>query len=116
MHKNIENLERIKKINKLIKNQQTGNSNDFALKLNICRRQLFNIIEYLRAIGAPIKYNKKMETFYYDNDFNLEIKYSVKIITNEKVKNIYGGEVFYDYLLKCNDIALKKIKLELPNT
>lgn len=88
MFNSINKLDRVKKINKLIKWQQTGNPEVFAGKLNIGRRQLYNILDDLKIMGAPIKYCRKRETFYYQNDFDLQIRFSVKIIKEEKDENI----------------------------
>ncbi len=90
----ILSLDRIKKINKLIKGQQTGTPDKFANKLNLGRRQLYNILDELKIMGAPIKYCRKKETFFYEDDFDLQISYSVKIVEDEETRNIYGGVTF----------------------
>jgi len=83
MLKSIFLLERINSTNKLIKTQKTGTPAIFANKLNICRRQLYNILEELKIFGAQIKYCRKKETFYYENNFDIQINYSLKVIKDE---------------------------------
>jgi predicted DNA-binding transcriptional regulator YafY len=87
----IKQMERINKANQLILNSNTGNPDDFAEKLNVSRSQLYNILEQFKDFGAPIKYNKKDETFYYETIFNLELKYSLKTITADEEKIIFAG-------------------------
>ena len=93
MFNNINHLERIKKTNKLIKEQQTGPPEIFANRLNIGRSQLYNVLENFKTFGATIKYSRKRDTFYYYNDFDLQINYSVKVIKEETITDIYGGSI-----------------------
>ncbi|WP_395057229.1 hypothetical protein [Flavobacterium sp.] len=72
--------ERINKAHKLILEEKTGTPEKFAEKLNISRSQLYNLIDKLKEYDAPIKYSKKTKNFYYSNTFDLELKYSFKII------------------------------------
>lgn len=72
--------ERINKAHQLILNENTGTPQDFANKLKISRSQLYNLINLLKEYNAPIKYSKKSKNFYYSIPFDLELKYSLKII------------------------------------
>ncbi len=87
----LKQMQRFNKVNKLIGSENTGNPEIFAEKLGICRSQLFNIIEQFKDYGAPIRYNKKNETYYYTTSFNLELKYSLKTITETEEKEIFAG-------------------------
>lgn len=84
-------IDQIKKTHKLILLEQTGTPEEFAQKLNISRSHLYNILESLKDFGANIKYNKKSESFYYTSPFDLELHYSLKIISNNETKEIFGG-------------------------
>ena len=84
-------MSRINKVNKLIVQQSTGNPDDFAEQLGISRSQLYNIIDQFKDFGAPIRYDKKNETFFYANNFELELKYSLKTISNDDEKIIFAG-------------------------
>lgn len=87
----IKQLDRIKKAHTLILQEQTGKPDKFAQKLNISRSHLYNIIENLKDFGAQIKYSKKTESFYYTVSFQLELSYSLKIISEQETKEIFGG-------------------------
>jgi len=87
----IKQIDRIKKTHNLIQKQQTGTPDQFAKKLYISRSHLYNVVESLRDCGAIIKYSKKSESFYYDTPFDLELHYSLKIISNDETKEIFGG-------------------------
>lgn len=78
--------ERINKAHKLIFEQKTGTPEEFAEKLKISRSQLYNLIDELKEYNAPIKYSKKITSFYYSKPFELEFKYTLKIIIDENSK------------------------------
>lgn len=102
----IKQLERLKKANLLIKSECTGNPDEFAIKLTISRSQLYNILEQLKDFGAPIKYNKKLNSFYYTTHFSLEINYSLKAILEDEQKTIFGGFSLRPILLDGTNIYL----------
>ena len=82
---NFEKLaERINKAHKLILEEKTGTPKEFAEKLKISRSQLYNLIDNLKEYEAPIKYSKKINSFYYSKPFELELKYTLKINIDEK--------------------------------
>jgi len=66
-----ERVTRLVDVHQLIKQKKTGMPIEFAKKFHISRSQLYNIIDELRDYGATVKYSRKHNTFYYDNDFEL---------------------------------------------
>lgn len=105
---NIRQIERMKYIHCLIKNECTGNPKEFASKLNISRRQLYNELELLKIQGAPLRYSRKNESFYYENYFELEINLSIKILNQKEIREIYAGNS--KKLLPCKVLAPGNIK------
>ena len=69
-----DTIERLERIHKLIQREATGSPEEFAGRLNLKKRQLYNILEEFRDYGACIKYNRMRATFYYDNDFEILVK------------------------------------------
>ena len=49
------------------------------------------LLNSLKEYDAPIKYCKKINSFYYSKSFDLELKYSLKITLDEENKEIFGG-------------------------
>ena len=68
----IKQLERLQKLDHLIKKECTGTPNDFAKKLGISRSHLYRLIEILKDYGAEIKYSRKQKNFHYTTPFNLD--------------------------------------------
>jgi len=67
----LERFARLVSVYLLIKQGKTGSPSDIAKKMRICRSQFYNIKEELEDYGAIIKYSRKLNTFYYDNNFEL---------------------------------------------
>ncbi|MCF6168470.1 hypothetical protein [Lutibacter sp.] len=92
--KTLKQLERLRKAHLLIQQEKTGTPREFANKLNISERQLYNITDYLKEIDAPIEYNRKTETYYYTASFDLLVNISVQVMVHNELRSIYAGATF----------------------
>jgi len=90
--KTLKQLERLQKAHKLILQESTGTPKEFAKRLYISERQLFNLLEYLKGIDAPILFSRKTNTYYYSYDFDLLVNVSVQVLANKELKTIYAGQ------------------------
>ena len=103
---NLKQLERLRKIHRLIKLECTGAPLELSKKLHISLRQTYLILEHLKDLEAPLKFNRRTKTYYYEYDFELTINISIQIIAREKLTTIYAGKTFSDYLFslqgKCS--------------
>ena len=90
-----QQIDRMKYIHHLIYNRATGNPARFAGRLQLSKRQLFNILEEMRIMGLDIRYDKKSETYFYNGNIYLDISYSFKKLSNSEVKNINEGGRFF---------------------
>ena len=87
----IKQIERIKKVEKLIHMESTGNPDEFAAKLKISRAQLYRILETMKLFGAPIKYSRLNESFYYSEEYEIKIEFRIIVLAENEEKIIYGG-------------------------
>jgi biotin operon repressor len=55
----------VKRGDSLINLECTGTAEEFAEKLGICRKSVFNLIDTLKENGAEISYSRSRRTFYY---------------------------------------------------
>jgi predicted DNA-binding transcriptional regulator YafY len=94
----IKELERIKRIDQLIRLESTGKAEDLARKLGVCRKQVYNIIEQMKDFGLEIKYNRDKETFYYAKPYKVNIKIEVRDMSEEELRNTDAG-MFISVLL-----------------
>ena len=89
--KTIKQLERIRKIHQLIKQEKTGSPKRLASILGISEREVYRIIEYFKEIGAKINFSRSLNSYIYEENFDLLVNISVQVIVNEELKTIYGG-------------------------
>jgi hypothetical protein len=89
----INEIYRIKTLHRLIQMQNTGTPDELAERLHICRRQLYNILDELKELGAEISYSRNNYTFYYKNDFDINIECNIHCIKKEQEKCIFGGNI-----------------------
>jgi transcriptional antiterminator len=97
---------RINKAHQLILEEKTGTPKEFADKLHISRSQLYNVLDLLKEYDAPVKYSKKINSFYYTKPFHLELKYSLITMLDEEKREIPGGNSFCPILLDGSNINL----------
>jgi predicted DNA-binding transcriptional regulator YafY len=69
---------RLEQIDCLIYKKSTGNPKVFASKLGISESTLYEYLNELKELGAPILYNKFKETYFYYEEGNLKIKFEKK--------------------------------------
>ncbi|NNK18879.1 MAG: HTH domain-containing protein [Maribacter sp.] len=92
--KTIKNLERLQQIHQLIEIERTGSPTELANKLRISQRLVYNLIEQLKDFKAAIRYDRGRKTYYYYEDFRLEVNISVSVMSNNEVTQIFGGSYF----------------------
>jgi hypothetical protein len=93
--KNLKKLERLQQLHQRIQNENTGAPLEMASYMNISERSIYNLIDELKILGAEICYNRTTKTYYYCNDFKIELNISLKVITEGDAINLYGGSYFF---------------------
>jgi len=78
-------------MNRLIKSGHTGTPSEFACTMGLSQSHLFRCLNDLQQFGLDIQYSRSMKTYFYGNDKELSISYSVKIIADGEAKTIFGG-------------------------
>lgn len=92
--KTLKNLERLQQLHNLIEAENTGAPADIASKLNISERLVYNLLEQLKDLEASICNDRKSRTYYYSNDFELQINISVSVMSNNELTEILAGSYF----------------------
>lgn len=85
-------IDRINLINKLIGNANTGSQTNLANRLNISVSRLARIIEYMKEQGAPIKFDRTQNTYYYEEKYFIHIHVEIVKINENELKQINAGE------------------------
>lgn len=89
--KPVDYFDRINKMNRLIKSGATGTPSEFARIMGISQSHLYRCLHELELYGIDIRYSRTIKTYYYGNEKELSICYSLKLIPDSKAKEILGG-------------------------
>lgn len=92
--KSIKSLERLQQLHQRIEQENTGTPNELSAFMNISERLLYNLIEQLKDINAPVCYSRSRKTYYYYNDFEFRVSISVVALTNNETIELFGGSYF----------------------
>ena len=68
----LEEIERLKRLDQLIRLKATGTPAQLASRLGVSERTIFNQIELLRSMDAPIGFCKTRESYYYEYEVRVE--------------------------------------------
>lgn len=69
----IEILEKLKRVDRLIRIKGTGSPKELAERIGVSERTAFQYIDWLKKLGAPIKYNRIRESYVYTEDGGVKI-------------------------------------------
>ena len=85
----IKRIQQIERINALIRRKGTGTPAELAKKLNVSERTVYNLIDLMIRMGAPIYYCNERKSFCYEYDVEFSIGFLPKDIDKNKIK---GGK------------------------
>lgn len=89
----LRSIERLKRMDDLIKKEMTGPSKEFAEKLGISRSMLMENLHEMKELGANIEYCYFRRSYHYVN------KFSVVIGEAERIKG--GWNHFLRKVFSC---------------
>lgn len=84
-------IERLKRMDDLIRRKATGSSEEFSRKLRISKSQLFEDLREIRELGGNITYCHVRKSYVYENDCKLILKFEENI-------QVKGGFVLHEAL------------------
>lgn len=88
----VRQIERLQLLNKLVREQRTGSPEELAERLGVSRAKLYLILAELRDEGVCIRYNKKQNSFIYEDCKGINLEFSFKVLCPEEENSINGGE------------------------
>ncbi len=87
----IKHIERLEKIDKLIRKRRTGTPEELARNIGVSRRQLYNYLDELRSYGVEINYFRVCQSYRYTSNTRLRINFECEVIDNNQIQNTAGG-------------------------
>jgi predicted DNA-binding transcriptional regulator YafY len=67
-----EYIRILKRMDRMIRSRSTGTPEDFARRLAISERTLYNYLSLMKELGAPIRYSRYSESYIYNEDGGLK--------------------------------------------
>ena len=68
-------LNLLLKLDLFIRQKGTGVPRDFARKLGISERSLYEYLKVLKDLGAPIKWSRSEQSYYYSVEGKFQISF-----------------------------------------
>ncbi len=95
----LEQIGRVHQLHKLIVCEKTDPLCELANRFHISKRQLYNVLDEFRYLGTEIAYGRVRQTFYYSNNFDIEISFKVSLLNSCEQKNVSCGERLFSAIL-----------------
>jgi hypothetical protein len=83
-------IERLQRIDSLIRRRATGSADEFAEKMGVSRSQLMQDLKELRELGAPIQFVSSASSYCYTAECRLILEF------NPEYRMIRGGIAYLD--------------------
>ena len=90
----LKQIQRIERLHQLLRLKATGSPKECASQLGISERQLYNIIELMKELGAPIIYNMRVGSYQYAYDVEWSFEFT-KRLNNDSMTSIKGSGITF---------------------
>ncbi|WP_103068719.1 hypothetical protein [Aquimarina sediminis] len=81
MNSVIRQIELIERMDQLIRLQATGTPEDFAYRLRISKTKLYRILNIMKELNAPLKYDFTLQSFVYAEEVGFRFGFYSKSIS-----------------------------------
>jgi hypothetical protein len=90
-------LNRIDRLDALIRQKRTGTPKELAEKLDISERWLYSLMDELKTeLGCPIRYCRRRRSYVYDEPGKIVIGFTSEM-QPWQMKKVSGGEKFQTF-------------------
>lgn len=88
----LKQINRIERIDQLIRMKATGTPQELAKRLSISRSTLYNILEFMKSQGGKVYYCQTKQSFCYEKEVHFYFGFSPEKI---KLKRVVGGKQIF---------------------
>lgn len=86
-----EQINQIEQLDQLIRLKATGKPKQLANRLQMSEASLFRLLEVMKKLNAPLKYDIYMQSYVYEHEVSFEFGFHIKKLSMNKAKEINGG-------------------------
>lgn len=94
-----EQINLIEQLDQLIRLKATGTPEQLANRLNISRAGLFRIMDIMKHLNAPIKFDIYLQSYVYEKNVCFRFGFYITELDKQKAKEINGGYTNLKWLL-----------------
>jgi len=98
----IKYINRLKRMDQLIRLKSTGNPIEFARKMKVSERNLFVYLADLRKLGAPLTWSSIRNSYVYETPGKLEIGF-LTLHSNRSFSQNMISEIHLNQKIKIQD-------------
>lgn len=84
-------LQKLRQLDFLIGKKATGDQKSLARRMQMSRSGLNALLNEMKEIGFPIKYDHIRRTYFYEKNGSMVEALFEEELSKEKMKNIHGG-------------------------
>lgn len=96
-----EIFERLERIDHLIRIKGTGTPADLATRIGVSERSIFEYLNLMKDLGAPIKYCQYRQSYYYDEEGSFVVSFLPKHTVKHLPINDIGKIASVVLLMQC---------------
>lgn len=74
----LDKIRLIERVDALINRKSTGSPQHLAQRLNVSERNIYNIINTMKDLGAPIYFSKERKSYCYKEDVRFSFGFKIK--------------------------------------
>jgi len=98
----IKFINKLLRINRLVKLKATGSPRELAWKLGISERSVYDYINDMKELGAPIAFSYSHNSYIYYKDGELLIGFSDDLLSKEEEIMTFGGCIQWTIHASCD--------------
>ncbi len=98
----ISDIERLERLDQLIRLRATGNVEELAKKFHTSRSTIDRIIRTMKELGCPIVFSQRLNTYYYESEGRLILNF--RSLSKKEQNTIKGGFFRKNYLTSNNGV------------
>jgi len=87
----IRYIKKIEFLDSLIRKKATGNQKEFSRKARMSRSTLNEYLNEMKQLNFPIKFDRNLNSYYYEHDGRLVKSLFEEGMTKEEMKQHTGG-------------------------
>lgn len=104
-------IDRLKRMDELIRRRATGSPEEFAKKIGVCKSMLMLNLAEIKEMGASVKYNSQIQSYYYEQECRLDLGFSE--MQKEELQKVKGGKNLYLGFFESNNIRMAICKFDM---